>query len=71
MNKNLLSISQLTTQDNYVVFGPHEVKVYHNLRTSDTPIMEHRKLESIYVMLTKLAYIDKTQKNKTPYLCHA
>jgi hypothetical protein len=40
MKKNLLSVSQLTAQGNYVVFGPHEVMVYRNLKTSGTLIME-------------------------------
>jgi DNA-directed RNA polymerase alpha subunit len=53
------------------VFEPHEVKVYHNLKTSCTPIMEGRKLESIYVMSSESAYIDKTRRNETPDLWHA
>jgi GAG-pre-integrase domain len=69
MKKNLLSVSQLTAQGNYVVFGPHEVKVYRNLKTSGTPVIEGRKLESI--MSAESAYIDKTRRNETPDLWHA
>jgi GAG-pre-integrase domain len=69
MKKNLLSVSQLTAQGNYVVFGPHEVKVYRNLKTSGTPVIEGRKLESI--MSAESAYIDKTWRNETPDLWHA
>jgi hypothetical protein len=60
VKKKLLSVSQLTTQGSYVVFRPHEVKVYRNMKTSGTSIMEDRKLESIYVMSVESAYIDKT-----------
>ena len=60
MKKNLLSVSQLTAQGNYVVFGPQEVNVYRNLITSGTPVMKGHKLESIYVMSAESAYIDKT-----------
>jgi Integrase core domain/GAG-pre-integrase domain len=71
MKKNLLSVSQLTAQGNYVVFGPHEVKVYRNLKTSGTPVIEGQKLESIYVMSAESTYIDKTRKNEIPDLWHA
>lgn len=47
-----------------MVFVPQEVKVYRNLKASSTPAMEGYKLESIYVMSTESAYVDKTQKNE-------
>lgn len=71
MKKNLLSVSQLTASGNYVVFGPEDVKVYQNLNASDTPILEGRRLESIYVMSAESAYVDKTRKNETVDLWHA
>ncbi|KAH7850454.1 hypothetical protein Vadar_033225 [Vaccinium darrowii] len=71
MKKNLLSVSQLTSSGNYVVFGPKEVKVYQSLKLVGTPIMEGRRLESIYVMLAESAYVDKTRKNETADLWHA
>ncbi|KAH7838943.1 hypothetical protein Vadar_033002 [Vaccinium darrowii] len=40
MKKNLLSVSQLTSSGNYVVFGPKDVKVYQSLKPVGTPIME-------------------------------
>lgn len=54
-----------------MVFVPYEVKVYHNLKASSTPIMEGHKLESIYVMLAESTYVDKIQKNETFDLWHA
>lgn len=71
MKLNLLSMSQLTSSSNYVVFGPEDIKMYQNLKPLDTPIMEGRRMESIYVMSAKSANIDKTQKNETADLWHA
>lgn len=68
MKKNLLSVSQLTKSGNYVVFGPDDVKVYRHLEPCDPPILEGRKLESVYVMSAQTAYVDKTRKNETPDL---
>jgi len=63
--KNLLLVSQLTVDDNYVVFGPEDVKVYHNLKFTGELVMEGRKLELIYVMLAESAYVAKARKNET------
>ncbi|KAH7843449.1 hypothetical protein Vadar_016775 [Vaccinium darrowii] len=71
MKKNLLSVSQLTSSGNYVVFGPKDIKVYQSLKLVGTPIMEGRRLESIYVMSAESAYVDKTRKNETADLWHA
>ena len=32
IKKNLLSVSQLTTSENYVLFGPEDVKVYEDVK---------------------------------------
>ncbi|TYJ95855.1 transmembrane protein 184-like protein [Cucumis melo var. makuwa] len=32
MKKTLVSISQLTSAGNFVIFGPDDIKVYHNLK---------------------------------------
>ena len=40
MKKNLLSVSQLTSLGNYVVFGPKDVKVYCNSKPTSPPLME-------------------------------
>ncbi|KAH7855830.1 hypothetical protein Vadar_029469 [Vaccinium darrowii] len=71
MKKNPLLVSQLTSSGNYVVFGPKDVKVYQSLKPMGTPIMEGRRLESIYVMSAESAYVDKTRKNETADLWHA
>uniref|UniRef100_A0A2N9EBN9 Retrovirus-related Pol polyprotein from transposon TNT 1-94-like beta-barrel domain-containing protein n=1 Tax=Fagus sylvatica TaxID=28930 RepID=A0A2N9EBN9_FAGSY len=49
----------------YVLFGPQDVKVYRDLKISETPIMEGQRLESVYGMSAESAYVDKTRKNET------
>jgi len=71
MKKNLLSVSQLTSSGNYVVFGPKDVKVYRSLKPTSPPLMEGRRLESVYVMSAQDAYIDKERKRETVDLWHA
>jgi len=39
MKRKLLSVSQLTASENYVVFGPKDVMVYHKLKSTGEPIM--------------------------------
>nr|KAJ0189210.1 hypothetical protein LSAT_V11C800391990 [Lactuca sativa] len=71
MKKNLLLVSQLTSLGNYVLFGPQDVKVYRDLKISEKPTMEGRRVESVYVLSAESAYVDKTQKNETVDLWHA
>lgn len=70
MKKNLLSVSQLTSPGNYVLFGPQDVMVYRDLKNLENPIMKGRKSESVYVMFAEAAYVEKTRKNKTADLWH-
>ncbi|XP_049399895.1 uncharacterized protein LOC125863980 [Solanum stenotomum] len=55
MMKNLLSVSQLTTCGNYVLFGPDDVRIYQDLKNLENPIMKWRRLESVYVMFAESA----------------
>jgi len=71
MKKNLLSVSQLTSAGHYVLFGPQDVRVYHNLEVTEEPLMKGQRRESVYVMSAETAYIDKTRKNETPDLWHS
>ncbi|KAE8674817.1 putative disease resistance protein [Hibiscus syriacus] len=70
MKKNLLYVAQLTSSGHYVLFGPQDVKVYHDVKISETPTMEGRRLESIYVMSAESVYVDRTRKNETLDLWH-
>ncbi|KAE8699425.1 hypothetical protein F3Y22_tig00110578pilonHSYRG00054 [Hibiscus syriacus] len=70
MKKKLLSVAQLTSSGHYVLLGPQDVKVYRDVKISETPTMEGRRLESIYVMSAESAYVDMTRKNETSDLWH-
>nr|KYP49539.1 Retrovirus-related Pol polyprotein from transposon TNT 1-94 [Cajanus cajan] len=71
IKKNLLSVSQLTTLGNYVVFGPKDVGVYRRFKPICPAIMKGRRLESVYVMSAQEAYVNKARKNETADLWHA
>lgn len=70
MRKNLLSVSQLTSSGNFIVFGPNDVNVYQNLKLPDKPIITGRRLDSVYVMSTESAYVKKTCQSETTDLWH-
>ena len=71
IKKNLLSMAQLTTSGPYVLFGPRDVKMYLDLKISGSPIMEGRRLGSVYVMSAESTCDDKKRKNETVDLWHA
>ena len=70
MKKNLLSISQLTSSGNFIVFGPNDVNVYHNTKPCEQPIMTGQRQHSVYVMSAESAYEKKTHQNDTTDLWH-
>ncbi|KAH0720363.1 hypothetical protein KY285_005165 [Solanum tuberosum] len=70
MKKNLLSVDQLTSSGHYVLFGPQDIRIYHNLEVKEESVMKGQRLNSIYVMSTEIAYIDKIRKNETVDLWH-
>ena len=70
IKKNLLSVSQLTTSENYVLFGPEDVKVYEDIKITGKPTIERRRVDSVYVLTTESVYVDKTRKNETTDLWH-
>lgn len=45
--------------------------MYQDVKISRTPIIEGRRLKSVYVLSVEYAYIDKTQRNKIVDLWHA
>ena len=71
VKKNLLLVMQLADEGNWLLFGPKDVKVYKELIVIGTPTMEAKRMDSVYVMSTELAYVDKTRKNETANLWHA
>ncbi|KAE8736044.1 hypothetical protein F3Y22_tig00000218pilonHSYRG00253 [Hibiscus syriacus] len=48
-----------------------DVKVYRDVKITETPTMEGRRLESIYVMSAESAYVDRTRKNDIRSMAHA
>lgn len=70
MKKFFFSVSQLTSSGNFVLFGPKDVKVYQGLEISAELILTGKILESIYVMSTETAFVDKTGRNETVDLWH-
>ncbi|CAL1355030.1 unnamed protein product [Linum trigynum] len=66
-----MSVSQLKTSGNYVVFGPKNVKVIRSLQPTSDLIMQGQKLEPVYVMSVEAAYVDKTRRNETASLWYA
>ena len=65
IKKNLLSVSQLTTSGNYVLFGPEDVKVCEDIKITGKLTIEERRVDSVYVLSAESAYVDKTRKNET------
>ncbi|KAG5598611.1 hypothetical protein H5410_029981 [Solanum commersonii] len=70
MKKNLLSVAQLTSTGHFILFGPQDVRIYHDLEIKKEPVMKGQRLNSVYVMSAETAYIDRTRKNETADLWH-
>jgi hypothetical protein len=70
MKKNLMSVAQLTSSGQYVLFGPQDVKVYRDLEVHGDPVMMGQRMESVYVMSAETAYVDKARRNETADLWH-
>ena len=71
IKKNLLSVPQLITSRNYVLFGPEDIKVFQDVKIIGMATKEERRVESVYVLSAESAYVDKTLKNETIDLLHA
>ncbi|KAA0057677.1 putative mitochondrial protein [Cucumis melo var. makuwa] len=69
MTKNLVSVSQLTSSGNFVVFGPNDVKVYHNLKTqkNETSNLWHATLGHVSYCKLK-TIINKSMLKGLPQL---
>lgn len=65
---NLLSVAKLTSSGHYVLFGPQDVKAYHDLKILKKGTIEGRRLESVYIMSIESIYVDKSRNNKTTNL---
>lgn len=70
MKKNLFSVSHLTSLGDYILFSLQDTKVYRDVNMLGIPIIEERKLKSIYILLAEPTCVNKTRKNETIYLWH-
>ncbi|GJY60112.1 PLAC8 family protein [Tanacetum coccineum] len=64
MKKNLMSVPQLTSSGQYVLFGPQDVKVYRNLEVHGDPVMMGQRMESVYVMSAETAYVNESRDER-------
>jgi len=60
LKKNLMPVPQLKEEGKYVVFGLEGVVIFKKLKVIDTPIMEGRRRQSVFVLTTESTYVDKT-----------
>ena len=54
LKKNLMPVPQLKEEGKYVVFGLEGVAIFKKLKVIDTPIMEGRRRQSVFVLSTDL-----------------
>jgi hypothetical protein len=71
LKKNLLSVSQLTEEGKYILFGLEGVSIYRKVKVIGTPILEGKRRQSVYVLSAESAYVDKTRRSETGDLWHA
>ena len=72
LKKNLASVSQITDNGKYVLFGLNNVQILNHLKHVDADVLfTGRKKNSLYVLSTSEAYIQKTSKNTSPSVWHA
>ncbi|XP_071712371.1 uncharacterized protein [Rutidosis leptorrhynchoides] len=64
MTNNLFSVPQITSSGQYVLFGPQDVRVFDHLKIFEKPVMQGRRVESVYVMSAETAYVNKTRRNE-------
>ncbi|KAJ0546766.1 putative RNA-directed DNA polymerase [Helianthus annuus] len=70
VKKNLLSVPQLTSEGNYVLFGPKDVQVFKEFETPSIPILKGHKNETVYVLSAEHAYVEKTKGTQNADLWH-
>ncbi|KAL3533461.1 hypothetical protein ACH5RR_006982 [Cinchona calisaya] len=72
LKKNLISISQITNCEKYVLFGPDDVKVLNNVKNvaADVVLTGQRK-GSLFVMTVGRAYVKNTSQTDSPAIWHA
>ncbi|KAK3011144.1 hypothetical protein RJ639_012869 [Escallonia herrerae] len=72
LKKNLVSVSQITDSEKYVLFGPKDVMVLDNVKSVEADILLIReKKESMFLMSAREGYVEKTSKKDSAVIWHA
>lgn len=72
LKKNLASVSKITNNGKYVLFGPNNVQILDNVKRVDADVLlTGRKKNSLYVLSTSKSYVQKTSNNTSPSVWHA
>lgn len=70
VKKNLISVPQLTSDGNYVLFGPNDVKIFKHFETKSIPILQGHKTETVYVLSAESAYLDRVKGSQCADFWH-
>ncbi|KAA8538375.1 hypothetical protein F0562_028079 [Nyssa sinensis] len=72
LKKNLASVSQIADSRRYVLFGPDDVKIISNIKHLEADVLfTGKRKDSLYVLSTSDAYVEKTGQNASVTLWHA
>lgn len=72
LKKNLTSVSQITTSERYVLFGPNDAQILFNVKhIAANVLFTGKRKESLYVLSASDAYVGKTTHNASATLWHA
>ncbi|KAK1353620.1 CCHC-type domain-containing protein [Heracleum sosnowskyi] len=72
LQRNLVSVSQITNSGKYVLFGPNDVKILDNVKNLEaTVVFTGEKKDSMFVMSVGEAYVKKTSQIDKASIWHA
>ncbi|KAL3519911.1 hypothetical protein ACH5RR_018060 [Cinchona calisaya] len=69
-NNSILPITHIASA-NLALFRPNDVKVFQNEKITGAPIMQEKRLQTVYVKSAQEAYVNKARKSETIDLWHA
>ncbi|KAH0780989.1 hypothetical protein KY290_000587 [Solanum tuberosum] len=72
MRKNLFSVENVVDARTYFLFGPHDVKLFQNIKELKEDVIHiGKRVNNLYVLSASNSYIEKMSSNDTAYLWHA
>lgn len=72
LKRNLISVSQIIDSGKYVLFGPKDIKVLHNVKNIYADVItSSEKKCSLFVMTIGEAYVKKTSQTESAAILHA